>query len=402
MQPGVAGGIVDVQLAVVPRDGAVGEHHVGHVAHPLGAKGRDQVAGRLGNDLPGLGQVGDKDVDHIPQAGGGVAHAVGDVQPALFGLDGRRALAVLGLGDGVVAPGAGDDLLVDDRVGDIVTGAKADAAARTGVDKVVHRPGEEGVLAVHKAGQQIDVALLGAVGGDQVGQALPGFQVVGAHDARRRHRGGEVGVGRVLALGAEHAVDPAVLVPGQPHVVDVGLFGAGVGQLHRLVPEAEAVHGGIALGHRKKALAVAALHAGDKIELAVQLDGAGVEHRVDAQPLHKMGVGFGVQVVPPDQRGVVAGQHRVFPAVIDAVVKIGLFVFAGKQRLLAGFLAQVFGVQFTLGHRGPSSSVPGTGGRCGRGISTARRWAFSVPAGRCRPGTRTTRRRGAGPQDGRR
>src|SRR5699024_8435090 len=124
--------------------------------------------------------------DHIPQPGGGVAHAVGDVQPAFFGLDGGGTLAVLGLGDGVVAAGAGDDLLVDDGVGDVLAQAKAYAAARAGVDEVVHGAGVEGVFAVDEAGQQVHVALLGAAQGDQVGQPVPGLEGPAAATAADR------------------------------------------------------------------------------------------------------------------------------------------------------------------------------------------------------------------------
>lgn len=183
----------------------------------------------LGDDLPGLGQIGDEHIDHIPQAGGGVAHAVGDVQPALFGLDGRRALAVLGLGDGVVAAGAGDDLLVDDGVGDVLAQAKTYAAARAGVDEVVHGAGVEGVLAVDKAGQQVHVALLGAAQGDQVGQPLPGLEVPGADDAGGGHGGGQVGVGGGVKVepplqGDVLAGEDGVVPPVVGAVVPVGLM----------------------------------------------------------------------------------------------------------------------------------------------------------------------------------
>ena len=239
-------------------------------------------------------------------------------------------------------------------MGDVIAQAEAHAAARAGVDEVIHGAGVEGVLAVHEGGQQVHIALLGAAQGDEVGQPLPGLEVPGADDACGGHGGGQVGVRLVLALGAEHTVDPAVLVFGQPHIIDVGLVGAGVGQLDGLVPEAEAVHRGAALGHRKKALAVVALHPGCQVEPAIQLDGAGVEHGVDPQPLHKIGVCGGVEVEPPLQGDVLAGEDRVLPPVIDAVVKIALAVFAGQQGLLQGLLAQVFGVQLTLRHGGPS------------------------------------------------
>ena len=273
---------------------------------------------------------------------------MGNVQPALFGLDGGGTLAVLCLGDGVVAAGAGDDLLVNDGVGDVLAQTKAYAAAGTGVDEIIHGAGVEGVLAVDKLRQQIHIALLGAALGDKVRQTLPSLEVFGADDACGSHGSGQVIHAVVLALGAEHAVDPAVLVLGQAHIVDVGLLRAGVRQQDGLFPEVEALHRAVAFCHAKEALAVVALDARHKVILAVQLDGTGVEHGVHAQTLHKVGVRLRVQVEPPAQRDGFAGQHRVFPPVIDAVVEIGLFVFAGQVGILQSLLAQVFGVEFKL------------------------------------------------------
>ena len=53
-------------------------------------------------------------------------------------------------------------------MGDIPAEAKANAAARTGVDKAVHGPGEKGVLPIDELRQEADIALLGALPCDQV------------------------------------------------------------------------------------------------------------------------------------------------------------------------------------------------------------------------------------------
>ena len=135
---------------------------------------------------------------------------------------------------------------------------------------------------------------------------------------------------------------------GQTHIVDVGLLRAGVRQQDGLFPEVEALHRAVAFCHTEKALAVVALDARHKVILAVQLDGTGVEHGVHAQTLHKVGVRLRVEIEPPRKGNALTGQHRVFPPVVDAVVEIGLFVFAGQVGILQSLLAQVFGVEFRL------------------------------------------------------
>ena len=170
----------------------------------------------------------------------------------------------------------------------VITQAEADAAARTGVDEVIHGAGVEGILAVHEFRKQVHIALLRALQSDQVRQPLPGDKILGADDAGGRDRGGQIRVGRILAFRAEDTVDPAIFMPGQAHVINVGLFRAGIRQKDGSIPEAEPVHGRIALGHAKEALAVVAFNAGNQIILAIQFDGAGIKHGVDAQTLHEI------------------------------------------------------------------------------------------------------------------
>ena len=338
VQAGVAGGVVDVDCAVGSSNGAVGENDVADIAYALIAHGGDEVAAGLGDHAGAVVEGRGKSVDDVPETRGGVTHAVGDVDPAPVRFDGHRARAVFALGDGVIAADGGHLFLVDDRVRDVIAQAEADASAAAGLDEIVHRAGIEGVFAVYEFRVKQHVPLLRRAQGLEVGQALPVHEVVGAHDARRRDRRGEVGGGFVLAFGAEHAVDPAVLVLRQAHVVHVGLVGAGVGQKNGPVPKAEALHAAVRLGDREKALPVPALHAGNQRELAVQQDRAAVEGRVDAEALHHVRVGFGIRVIHPEGRHVIAGQNGVLPAVVDAVI-VGCvdFVPAGNERFVFFF-----------------------------------------------------------------
>ena len=230
-------------------------------------------------------------------------------------------------------------------MGDVLAQAKADARAGTRLDEAVHGPGVEGVLSVDELRMQDHVALLGRAQGLEVGQALPVLEVLGAHDARRRDRGREIRIARILALGAEHAVDPAVLVLGQAHVVDVGLLRAGVGQRNGIVPEVEAVDAGVGLGHREEGLAVRALHAHDEVELAVEVDRAAVEHGVDAQALHEVGIRLGVEVVSPVHGREFAREHGILVAVIDTVVDVGYDVLAGDQLVHLRLFHVIIGMQ---------------------------------------------------------
>ena len=125
---------------------------------------------------------------------------------------------------------------------------------------------------------------------------------------------------RVLALGAEDAVEPAVLVGGQAHVGDVGVGLAGLGQRQRVVPEPEVVDPVVALGHGEEALVVAALDARHQADLAVPQNRPGARDGVHAEALDEPRVAAAVEVVAPEERRVGRRQHRVLPALEDAAL----------------------------------------------------------------------------------
>ena len=153
-----------------------------------------------------------------------------------------------------------------------------------------------------------------------IGQTLPGDKVVCAGYAGRGHGGRQVvGPGGVLAFHAENAVDPAVFMRGQPHVVNVGSRLAVFGHRHGTRPEPEIVDAVRAFRHGEEGFAVRAFDAGYQHIFPIPLDGAGVEHGVDAEALHQERIRILVQVVAPLQGSVLCRQHRVLISFIDAV-----------------------------------------------------------------------------------
>ncbi len=272
----------------------------------------------MGDD-PRLGEVGHEHVEDVAQPGGGIAHAVRQVKPALGRLDRRWALAVLQLLDRVVGFVVDDRLRLDYRAGHIVAQAPADAAAAAHRDEAVLRTGVERVLAVDEFRMQHDVALL-AGPGLQVGQALPGDEVAGAGDAALRYgRRQVVRLVQILALGTEQTVDPTVGVLRQAHVVDIGVGIFGLRQDDGLRPETKAVDAVFALGDGEEGFTVIAFDTDDNDKLLLPLHRSRIECGVDTQPLLHEGIGLRIKIVTPGQRYVVGGDDGMLPAMIDAV-----------------------------------------------------------------------------------
>ena len=190
----------------------------------------------------------------------------------------------------------------------------------------------------------------------EVGQALPVDEVAGAGDAGRRNGGREVARGRrrILALHAEDAVNPAVLVRGQAHVIDVRGGLPVFGHRNRTRPEAEVVHAVRALRHGEERFAVRTFDAGHEHIFAIPLDGAGIHHGVDAEAFHQERIRFLVQVVAPFQGRVGRRQHGIRIAFIDTVPLNGNILHL-QQRLVLLFQP---GKSFVVGHNSTISSWP--------------------------------------------
>lgn len=168
----------------------------------------------------------------------------------------------------------------------------------------------------------------------EVRQALPVDEILCADNAGSGECGGEVVHGLILAFAAEHAVDIAVFVLRQTHIVDVRFLGGGVWQDDRVIIKAEALHRVIAARDGEEGLSVIAFYAGDEAVLTVQLDGAGVHDGVHAETLKTQRICLLVQVKFPERRNVVAGEDRILVTRVNAVVKSGRLVLFCDERFV--------------------------------------------------------------------
>ena len=194
-----------------------------------------------------------------------------------------------------------DDLLLPDH-GAVhgIHQRPADAAAVARIDEAVLRTGIEGIFPVHELRMQHHVALLAAA--DNVRQAVPVDKILRPHDAGTSHGRREIALrrGRILALHAEDAVHPAVLVRGQAHVIDIRRRLAIVRKGDRTVPETEVVDAVRALGHGKERLAVGRFNADTKQVFVAPFDRTGVKGGMDAEPLQQERIRLLIQVISPE------------------------------------------------------------------------------------------------------
>ena len=257
-----------------------------------------------------------------------------NVYPAFRSLYRNSSRAVLYFGESVINSRADNGFLsADNGVGYILAKSEAYSSAASRLNKIVLRAGIERIFSVDKFGMKNYVALLGRAR-LEIRKSFPCNKVLCANDSRLRNRCGKVAAFGILAFGAEHAVDPAVLMLSNAHIVNVGFFGAGVRKLYRIITETEAVYTVVTLGNGEKRFAVVALNANDKAVLPVQLYSSRVERGVYAEALHKIRIRFIVEVVFPDKRRMSSRKNGVFIAFVNAVVKIRFFIFSVYQRLI--------------------------------------------------------------------
>ena len=260
------------------------------------------------------------------------------------------AFAVFHFLDGVIVAEVDDFLLLDYCAVHGIYQSPANAAAASRVNESVLRTCVEGIFAVHKLRVQDNVPLLAA--GLDIRKPFPVHKVLGTGNACRCCCGGKVSFkGVVLALHAEYAVDPAVLMSRKAHVIDVGCglspfrHGDGTG------PELEIVHSVGAFGYGEETLTVIAFHAHYKHVFAVPLDGAGIKGCIHPNPFHQEGVALTVKVIAPLKRGMSRSEDGVFPALIDTVALDGavllfnqcaMVVLKPRKSLVKGHSSTIF------------------------------------------------------------
>ena len=217
---------------------------------------------------------------------------------------------------------------------DVVDERPSDAATRAGVDEPVLRTRVKRILTIDELRVEHHIALLTAR--LEVGQPLPVDKVLGPGDGRRGRSRRKVGwLTVVVPLGAEHAIDPPILMLRDAHIVDVGGRHLIVGHGDGLVPEAEIVDAVGTLCHGKERLAVGTLHPHDNHIFALPLDGATVERGIHHDALHEIGVVALAQIVSPGERCVLGSDDRVLILGIDAVSPFTRDIWAGEQLLVA-------------------------------------------------------------------
>ncbi len=276
----------------------VSKGHVHDIAQIFVTLRNQEESSRLGNHLRRVFQRGHIHIEHIAQAIGCRAYTMSQMQPSFGSLDGMRALAILHLGNGVIVAGIDNLLLLHLRMGDIVYQGPANAATRTGIDKSILRTGVEGILAIDELRMQHYVALLRLR--LQIGQTLPSLQVLGTCDTCGSSSSTEVAWLRVIVtLGTEHAINPAILVPSDTHIIDIGGRYHIVGHRDGLVPEAEVVDTIGRLGHSEERLTVGSLHAHYQAVFPLPLDSTRIQRGIHHDALHQVGIILLAEVITP-------------------------------------------------------------------------------------------------------
>src|SRR5659263_94305 len=102
MHTAVRRGIIDVNSAVIIRNPAVGEQHVGDIANTFRTLRSHEVTPRFGNHSGRVTEVSHVKVKNITQSCRTPSHAVGKMKPSFRCLYGMWPLTVLNLLDGMV------------------------------------------------------------------------------------------------------------------------------------------------------------------------------------------------------------------------------------------------------------------------------------------------------------
>ena len=175
MHSGIGRCIVQIHFAIVPCDQAIGKYHIGYITHPFTSKRCQEISGRLCDHLSRIIQIGCKCIQDIPESGCRVPNTMRNMNPSLFCLNRYSTGAILCLCNRMVNTLAGNHFLVDHCVFNVITQSESDTTAGTGVDEIIHRPGIEGIFAIHKFRMQYYVSLLWRSEGFQIIQTLPGL-----------------------------------------------------------------------------------------------------------------------------------------------------------------------------------------------------------------------------------
>ena len=136
--------------------------------------------------------------------------------------------------------------------------------------------------------------------GLQIRKTLPVYQVLGTGDGCSSSSSTEVAkLIIIMTLSTEHAIDVAILMSCESHIIDVGSRNNILRHGDRLIPETEVVNTIRTFCYGKETLAVGTLHTYNEEILAVPLDGTRIERSIHHDALHEMRITLLIEVVTP-------------------------------------------------------------------------------------------------------
>ena len=202
------------------------------------------------------------------------------MQPSFRCLDRMRSLAILHLHNRMVMARIDNPLFRNHRIGHIIYQCPSDTATATSINKAILRTGVKRIFAIYELRMEHYVALLRTA--LQVRQTIPVNQVFGTSNTASSSSCREVvGLGVVMTLYAEKAVNPAVFMAGKSHIIHIrsrciqsgnATAFRSFGQSNRMIPKTEIIHAIGRLGHSKERLSIVALYTHHQHVFIAQLN----------------------------------------------------------------------------------------------------------------------------------
>ena len=298
MHAGIRRSIVDEYLAILICNPAVGEDYVHYITDILRTFRYEEISTWFCNHLCRILKRSHVHIEHIAETAGTATNTVSQMQPALISLDRMRTLTVLHLLDGVIVTGIDDLLFLDFGMSDIINKSPTDTTTRTCIDETILWTGIESILAINKLRMENHIALLAL--GLQIRKTLPVYQVLGTGDGCCSSSSTEVTrLIIIMTLSTEHAIDVAILMSCESHIIDVGSRNNILRHGDRLIPETEVVNTIRTLCYGKEALAVSTLYTNNEEILTIPLDGTRIERSIHHDALHEIRITLLIEVVTP-------------------------------------------------------------------------------------------------------
>ena len=333
MHAGIRRSIVDEYLAILICNPTIGEDYVHHITDILRTFRYEEISTWFCNHLSRILKRSHVHIEHIAETAGTATNTVSQMQPALISLDRMRPLTVLHLLDGMIVTGIDDLLFLDFGMSDIINKSPTDTTTRTCIDETILWTGIESILAINKLRMENHIALLAL--GLQVRKALPVYQVLGTGNGCSSSSSTEVArLCIIMTLCTEHAIDVAILMSCESHIIDVGSRNNILRHGDRLIPETEVVNTIRTLCHGKETLAVSTLYTNNEEILTIPLDGTRIERSIHHDALHEIRIALLIEVVTPLQWCMFCGEDWVLILFVDTISPLYGFILTAQQFLI--------------------------------------------------------------------